>query len=163
MGLRAPELVLGLPFDQSIDIWSFGCLVFEFVTGTPLFAVSTWSRVPQVQRDDDHLLQMTDVLGELPENLFNKWTRAPRYFGPSRERINSIVEEYIEGEFPAEPPYVADSLETYFREHKSGDVDERESSFIIGLVRRILQYDPEKRPSAADLLRDPWFREDSLA
>ena len=25
--LRAPEVVLGLPWDEHVDIWSFGCLV----------------------------------------------------------------------------------------------------------------------------------------
>lgn len=35
---RAPELILGSHFyDQSIDIWSAGCILFELMTRTPLF------------------------------------------------------------------------------------------------------------------------------
>ena len=36
---RAPEVILGLPYDQKIDIWSFGCILAELLTGTVLFQV----------------------------------------------------------------------------------------------------------------------------
>lgn len=34
---RAPEVILGIPYSSSIDIWSFGCLAYELFTGKPLF------------------------------------------------------------------------------------------------------------------------------
>ena len=34
---RAPELMLGGPYDKSIDIWSVGCVFGEMATGQPLF------------------------------------------------------------------------------------------------------------------------------
>ena len=34
---RAPELMLGGPYDKSIDIWSVGCVFGEMATGRPLF------------------------------------------------------------------------------------------------------------------------------
>jgi serine/threonine protein kinase len=30
---RAPEIILGLPYDQKIDIWSLGCIFAELYTG----------------------------------------------------------------------------------------------------------------------------------
>lgn len=30
---RAPEVILGLPYDQKIDIWSLGCILAELHTG----------------------------------------------------------------------------------------------------------------------------------
>ncbi|KAK5635845.1 hypothetical protein RRF57_011557 [Xylaria bambusicola] len=39
------------------------------------------------------------------------------------------------------------------------DVDEHEATQIKSLIRRILQYDPAKRPSAEGILEDPWFCE----
>ena len=30
---RAPEVILGLPYDQKIDIWSLGCVIAELFTG----------------------------------------------------------------------------------------------------------------------------------
>ena len=34
---RSPEVVLGLPYNVSIDMWSFGCILAELYTGYPLF------------------------------------------------------------------------------------------------------------------------------
>lgn len=34
---RAPEILLGLPYDQAVDMWSFGCILAELVTRRPLF------------------------------------------------------------------------------------------------------------------------------
>ena len=30
---RSPEVVLGLPYDIAIDMWSFGCILSELFTG----------------------------------------------------------------------------------------------------------------------------------
>ena len=34
---RAPEVILGLVFDEAIDIWSIGCTLYEMYTGNILF------------------------------------------------------------------------------------------------------------------------------
>ena len=34
---RAPEIILGIPYKSSIDMWSFGCIMAEFCIGFPLF------------------------------------------------------------------------------------------------------------------------------
>ena len=34
---RAPEVILGLPYGTPIDMWSFGCILDELLTGYPLF------------------------------------------------------------------------------------------------------------------------------
>jgi serine/threonine protein kinase len=33
LGLRSPELILLNRINRAQDIWSFGCLIFEFLTG----------------------------------------------------------------------------------------------------------------------------------
>jgi serine/threonine protein kinase len=30
---RAPEIILGIPYTPSIDMWSFGCILVELFTG----------------------------------------------------------------------------------------------------------------------------------
>ena len=36
---RAPELhLISTKYDSAIDIWSFGCILFELITFEPLFA-----------------------------------------------------------------------------------------------------------------------------
>ncbi|XP_019082488.1 PREDICTED: probable serine/threonine-protein kinase dyrk2 [Camelina sativa] len=34
---RAPEVILGLPYDKKIDVWSLGCILAELCTGNVLF------------------------------------------------------------------------------------------------------------------------------
>ncbi|KAI9823540.1 MAG: hypothetical protein M1826_007696 [Phylliscum demangeonii] len=131
-GLRAPELIFGLPFDQTIDIWSLGCLAFGFLAGTPLFAVGGF-RCNQQKTDDDHLLGITSKLGDLPDSLFAKWTRADRYFGPNRKLMNSMIDTSCE------------------------EMSDEEERSFINMLRQMLQYDPSKRPSASKLLQHPWL------
>jgi serine/threonine protein kinase len=35
---RSPEVLLGLPYDLAIDMWSLGCILVEMHTGEPLFS-----------------------------------------------------------------------------------------------------------------------------
>ena len=34
---RCPEITMGLPYSQAADMWSFGCILFELITGRPIF------------------------------------------------------------------------------------------------------------------------------
>lgn len=34
---RPPEIMLGLDYDQKLDVWSCGCVIFEVLTGRTLF------------------------------------------------------------------------------------------------------------------------------
>jgi serine/threonine-protein kinase PRP4 len=38
---RAPEIILGLPYDTPIDIWSTACVIYELFTGKTLFPGKT--------------------------------------------------------------------------------------------------------------------------
>jgi PAS domain-containing protein len=49
--------------------------------------------------DDDHLLELNDILEPLPDSwLKEKWPRAGKFFGPNRERLNPYSEEDAEAE-----------------------------------------------------------------
>ena len=38
---RAPEIILGIPYDFAIDVWSVGCTLYELYTGKILFTGRT--------------------------------------------------------------------------------------------------------------------------
>ena len=58
---RAPEVMLGLPYSSPVDMWSFGCLVCELLTGKPVFEGET---------DAQMLSQIAEVLGPPPAGVF---------------------------------------------------------------------------------------------
>jgi non-specific serine/threonine protein kinase len=93
--LRPPELILGGINGKSLDVWSFGCLIFEFITGQPLFCVPGYSNADK--EDDDHLLQLSDILGPLPDHLYQLWTRSSNYFAADRIQFNSFLSGVPEG------------------------------------------------------------------
>jgi serine/threonine protein kinase len=151
--LRSPELILGEKIGLGIDIWSFGCLLFELLTGVSLFSVMVLHEDHQGRTDDHHLLQMNDILELLPDTwLEEKWPRAKNFFGPNRERLGPC----IDGQ---EEPYIDDPLEVRFKEHKLDDIDDIEQGVITSLIRSILKHEPSQRPTAEELLEHPWFRE----
>ncbi len=54
---RAPEVVLGLPYSHGVDMWSLGCIVYELITGKPIFP----------GHDENELLEyMVVTVGRVP-------------------------------------------------------------------------------------------------
>jgi len=144
-------LILTGAVDKTLDVWSFGCLVFELITGQPLFCIPG-----SESEDDDHLLSLTARLGALPDELFRQCKTSSLYFTPERKLFNCQLGGVAEG---AEPLMVEQtSMEELF-DQAGPDLDEEEARDVKALIRRILQYDPAKRPSAAEILSDPWFCE----
>ncbi|KAF5000364.1 hypothetical protein FGRMN_1832 [Fusarium graminum] len=151
-GLRAPELVLRGEVNRSLDIWSFGCLVFEFITGQQLFCVPWYDS--DTDRDDDHITSLHSRLGPLPDDLYRHWATSRHYFTPDRKLYNCHLGGIPDGE---EPLMVEQTtMEEAFDQTKP-ELSEEEANQVKRLIRWILQYDPSKRPSAAEILQDPWF------
>ena len=100
LGLRAPEIVLRGKITPAIDIWTFGCLVFELITGSPLLFVSPpWDEDDDVDADDEHLLGMHDVLGPLPSHVLSEWARSDMHFDQNGDRILKVYRAGSHGEY----------------------------------------------------------------
>ena len=68
---RAPEIVLDAAYNKSIDIWSLGCIVVEFITGQALFEANS---------EFDLFVKFIQVLGLPPTELLNSGKRSKIYF-----------------------------------------------------------------------------------
>lgn len=157
IALRAPELVLGLPFDQGIDIWAFGWLIAQLVTGQPPFAIDNWADCTpedEAATDDDHIMGFIDLLGPLPEHLLQMWPRRERYYQEDGTQIRWNVDSGDPGE-----PGPQCILEDFILQNRNPDISVEEAAVISGLLRQILQYEPEKRPSAQEILSHAWLQE----
>ncbi|RFN43292.1 serine protein kinase [Fusarium flagelliforme] len=145
-GLRSPELILQNHISKESDIWAIGCLIFEIITDTPLF------QIPDTNKDDEHLLQLHERLGSLPDELFGQWSRPELYFTPERKMFNRKVKGLREGEVSGR--YMEDLIDEL-----RPDLSGMESQQVKMLISWILRYDPDRRPSPAEILRNPWFEE----
>lgn len=141
--LRAPETILLGPWNQRVDIWTFGCLVFELITGQNLSEY-----VPYPDRGLDaaagHLWQMMCFTGEEFEPKQLSWShRAMQYF----EETACYLKQ--------NPPRLQNPFEMSLRNYKTiGEEDVLETAT---LMRRCLRLDPDDRPSAEQLLDDPFW------
>jgi len=60
---RAPEIMLGLPYDSAIDMWSVGCCLFEMYTGKIIF---------QGKNNNDMLRQFMELKGKIPKKIITE-------------------------------------------------------------------------------------------
>lgn len=157
LGLRTPESIFGNHvLAQGIDIWAVGCLTYEFLTGFQLFLIIAWNH-DQDRINDQHLLQMNDILGALPAELFGRWSRQNRYFGPGGERLNSNSSTSWEAGGPDVVNICWDSLETSFQNRRPEEMDDKEVELAVSFMRDAMRYNPLERPSARDLLAHAWL------
>jgi dual specificity tyrosine-phosphorylation-regulated kinase 2/3/4 len=71
---RAPEVILGGKYGMAIDMWSFGCILAELLTGYPLFPG---------EDEGDQLACMMEVL-EMPSQKLLESTKRGRTFFNSK-------------------------------------------------------------------------------
>ncbi|CAH8479243.1 unnamed protein product [Schistosoma bovis] len=68
---RAPEVILGCKYGLPIDMWSFGCILAELLTGAPIFPG---------EDEGDQLACIIEVLGMPPQKLLDQCRRVRNFF-----------------------------------------------------------------------------------
>jgi len=141
--------------------------MFELLTDNVLFELFPFTSRRHIV-DDDHLLQLSEVIGPLPVDMLAKWSRRSLYYEPDGTRLKTSPFEFDESplgqatrkksETSDGPPAPLPSLEDKFHEYKSSDIGATEATEIATLLRDILRVDPLQRPSAAELLGRSWFQ-----
>jgi len=63
---RAPEVLLGLPYDYHCDYWSIGCMIYEMLTGELLFDPNHTTRY---STDKEQLRMIIEKIGNIPEEM----------------------------------------------------------------------------------------------
>ncbi len=133
---RAPEVILGLRYDERIDIWSLGALLAELYMGRVLFECDTHPVL---------LAKIVAALGPFPRHMV-----ADGRFGSKWLLGGTIYERSAEGTGGAELLYPK-------KRSLWGKLGQPHDVGFVEFISRLLTKDPQQRPKAKDALRHPWL------
>ncbi|AQK99583.1 Protein kinase superfamily protein [Zea mays] len=132
---RAPEVILGLPYDQRIDIWSLGCIISELYTGEVLFPNEPVSMM---------LAQMIGIIGPVDMEMLELGQETQKYFTDDYDLFTKNEEtDQLEYLIPEK---------TSLRRHLQCPDSE-----FVDFLSYLLQINPRKRPTADEALQHPWL------
>lgn len=84
---RAPEIILGMPYDYAIDMWSAGCTIYELYTGKILFAGKS---------NNQMLKYFMDVKGKIPNRVVRKGQFKDQHFDASCNFLYHEIDKLTE-------------------------------------------------------------------
>eukprot|EP00300_Choanocystis_sp_HF-7_P009154 c16288_g1_i1.p1 GENE.c16288_g1_i1~~c16288_g1_i1.p1 ORF type:complete len:660 (+),score=148.04 c16288_g1_i1:20-1999(+) len=136
---RSPEVMLGGEYNETADIWSLACLVFEMVTGDYLFDPQAGVRY---DRDEDHLAQVIELVGPLSHRVFASTPKGRKYF-TSHGTMRNIPESN-----PAPLHVVL---------QKRYGLSEKDAGSLASFLLPMLDPNPQTRATAAECLNHSWL------
>uniref|UniRef100_A0A8C4H089 non-specific serine/threonine protein kinase n=1 Tax=Dicentrarchus labrax TaxID=13489 RepID=A0A8C4H089_DICLA len=159
---RAPEIILGLPFCEAIDMWSLGCVIAELFLGWPLYPGAL---------EYDQIRYISQTQGLPGEHLLNAGTKTARFFCRESDspyaswRLKSTDEHETETGMKSKEArkYIFSCLDDIAHVNlvmnlEGSDLlaekaDRRE---FVGLLKKMLLIDAEERIAPAEALSHPF-------
>ncbi|CAH8472489.1 unnamed protein product [Schistosoma margrebowiei] len=147
---RSPDVLLGLDYTMSIDMWSLGCILVELHTGEPLFAG---------QNEVGQMMKIIEVLGMPPRLLLEKSRRWHVFFERTVDRtyVPKAACQQPGSRRLSEILGVNTGGPRGRRLHESGHTP-MDYSIFLEFVLRMLTFDPARRISPAAALGHRFFR-----
>ncbi|EGE77728.2 CMGC/SRPK protein kinase [Blastomyces dermatitidis ATCC 18188] len=146
LAMQAPEARFEphAPLSFSADIWSLAITIWEILGMKAIFS-SEFATV------DDIISQQIDVLGPIPSKWWERWDERSQFFnqdGCPKERRDvwpPIDEAFEEG------------VQKYRRKRRVGEFGREETVALLELMRQMLAFQPEERPTAEEVLKSEWM------
>nr|XP_057936555.1 homeodomain-interacting protein kinase 2-like [Doryrhamphus excisus] len=167
VGYRAPEITLGLPYNENIDVWSVGCILAFLLLPGNLFCINCEYQMMKriislLGQPDDHVLQT----GKYTENYFTEDEDVGyfhyRFMTPEEyEAANNEKPKEPSGCRPCAKPLEELLLPPVEGEVAQGELEERKA--FMELLKCMLHVDGLQRISATEALRHPFTTMTHLA
>ncbi|XP_027693534.1 homeodomain-interacting protein kinase 3 isoform X6 [Vombatus ursinus] len=159
---RAPEIILGLPFCEAIDMWSLGCVIAELFLGWPLYPGAL---------EYDQIRYISQTQGLPGEQLLNVGTKSTRFFcretdiSHSGWRLKTLEEHEAETGMKSKEArkYIFNSLDDIVHVNTVMDLegidllaekaDRRE---FVSLLKKMLLIDADLRITPVETLNHPF-------
>ncbi|KAG9510384.1 Homeodomain-interacting protein kinase 2, partial [Fragariocoptes setiger] len=166
---RSPEVLLGLPFCEAIDMWSLGCVIAELFLGWPLYPGSS---------EYDQIRYISQTQGLPTDNMLNNATKTTRFFYHGTGscypfwRLKTIEEHEMETNIKSKEvrKYQFNCLDDMAQVNlptnlEGGELlaekaDRRE---FVDLLKKMLVLDQEHRITPAEALSHPFVTLKHLA
>lgn len=129
---RSPEVILGFPYDLAIDMWSFGCILSELLTGYPLFPG---------ENETEQIQCIMEVLGPPPKKMIVNSSRRKAFFDADG---NPLTVPNSRGKVRTP------SSKTLAAATKCND------QLFLSFLKRCLKWDPKVRWTPDKALEHPW-------
>jgi serine/threonine-protein kinase PRP4 len=148
---RAPEVIMGFPYDFSMDMWSVGCTIFELYTGKILFP----------GRDNNQMLKLhMDLAGRFPVRMIRRGKFCEQHFNDGNflqqevDRVtgNDVVKQVA---MPAKP--VHDIKQRIMASLNKTSEEVELVKQLADLLDKMLKLDPSQRISASEALQHNFF------
>ncbi|XP_035807950.2 homeodomain-interacting protein kinase 1-like [Amphiprion ocellaris] len=151
----APEMLLGVPFDESIDIWALGQVMAELAMGCWLYPGDTHY---------DMLRYIVETQGQPPDDLLDNGLYTSDYFYPqdnssSRWTFKTPEDVYHEHGFCASETrsVTLKSLDEIEQNMKQDADHHRDQKMFISLIKSMLTLDVSNRINAQQVLDHEFF------
>uniref|UniRef100_A0A182N689 dual-specificity kinase n=1 Tax=Anopheles dirus TaxID=7168 RepID=A0A182N689_9DIPT len=156
---RSPEVLLGIPYDLAIDMWSLGCILVEMHTGEPLFSGSN---------EADQINRIVEVLGMPPKHILDQAHKTRKFF-EKHPSDGSYVLRKTQNQRKYKPPGSRKLHDILGVEtggpggRRHGEPGHSVSDYLKfkDLILRMLDYDPKTRVTPYYALQHNFFKRTS--
>jgi serine/threonine protein kinase len=147
VAFRAPEAKFEsqLPLSYPSDIWSLATAIWEIIGMKAIFSTEF---VPE----DEIVAQQIDVLGRMPSEWWQRWEGRARFF----DENGYPWESYMRNKWPPLEGSFEIGVQKW-RRKMGGEIEEEETAAFLDLMRRMLSFRPEERPTAGEVLTSDWM------
>ncbi|XP_024528049.1 serine/threonine-protein kinase prp4 isoform X1 [Selaginella moellendorffii] len=146
---RAPEIILGLPYDHALDMWSVGCCLYELYTGKVLFPGST---------NNDMLRLHMELKGPFPKKMLRKAMFTAQHFDQDLNfhaiEEDPVTKKTINRMITNVKPK---DISTLISSSGGSDEDAKNLLNFKLLLEKIFILDPEKRLTVSQALNHPFI------